>query len=86
MSEEAIPKATEEAVLATIRAELVDADVDHELITPEASFDELGIDSLDAAEVVTALEKRYRVMIFPKDLSGLTVAELVSKVVTDTGA
>lgn len=81
MTSETGAKVTEEAVLATIHAELVDSGVDPELITADAEFDELGIDSLDVAQIITTLEKRFHVMIFPKDLSGVTVAGLVAKVV-----
>ncbi len=51
-------------------------DIDAESVTPEASFDDLGIDSLDMVELISELEERCEIEFGEPD--GLeTVGQLV---------
>ncbi|BCJ75929.1 hypothetical protein CS0771_54730 [Catellatospora sp. IY07-71] len=61
--------------------ELVDLGVEDEAIRPEAKFDELDIDSLDVADLMTSLKKNYGVDIPRRDLIGMTLGQLVERVV-----
>ena len=50
--------------------------VDEEQVTPTASFtDDLGADSLDAVELVMALETEFHIEIPDEDAEGLTNIE-----------
>ncbi len=50
--------------------------VDEELVTPNASFtDDLGADSLDAVELVMALEQEFNLEIPDEDAERLTNIE-----------
>ncbi len=50
--------------------------VDEELVTPNASFtDDLGADSLDAVELVMALEQEFNLEIPDEDAEKLTNIE-----------
>jgi acyl carrier protein len=53
--------------------------LDSSAITPESLIaDDLGADSLDAVELILALEERYDVIIEPEDAEGLkTVRDVV---------
>lgn len=59
-----------EGVIRTLLAE--EFKVDPDAIKPEASFKELGLDSLDVVSFVMALEDRLRVEIPESDLVGVT--------------
>jgi acyl carrier protein len=54
--------------------------IDREAITPEASFDDLGLDSLSQIELVTALRKRLGAIIDDEEMAELSVvSEVVAK-------
>ncbi|MFE0421196.1 acyl carrier protein [Streptomyces sp. NPDC058953] len=56
-------------------------DLDAETVTPEASFDDLGLDSLSQLELATALKKRLGVVISDEELSEVsTVSDIVALV------
>jgi acyl carrier protein len=46
--------------------------VDPEAVRPEATFKEMGLDSLDLVSLVMALEDRFSVEIPEQDLEGVT--------------
>jgi acyl carrier protein len=46
-------------------------DVEEALLTPEATFESLGTDSLDLAEFVMALEEEFDIKIAEDELEGL---------------
>jgi acyl carrier protein len=47
--------------------------IDRDLIVPEASFDDLGLDSLAQIELATALQKRLGVVLTDEEIIDLTV-------------
>ncbi|MEU5162601.1 acyl carrier protein [Streptomyces sp. NPDC020875] len=55
--------------------------LDAEAVVPEATFDDLGLDSLSQLELATALKKRLGVVISDEELSELaTVSDIVALV------
>ena len=62
---------TTEAVEATVVNALKEFGADEELLTREATFEELDVDSLDLAELAQIVEEEYGVQ-----LKGADVAEL----------
>jgi len=49
-----------EAIIKDINSFLVDEfEIDRELISPEATWKEIGIDSLDFVDIVVIIEKNY---------------------------
>jgi acyl carrier protein len=81
---ELVPGDTDAAVREFVHAELVDAGVDDDKITDGAALDDdLGLDSLDLEELLASLEHEYGVKIATADAAGLSVADLVAKVVAD---
>jgi len=53
--------------------------IDRDEVTPEASFDDLGLDSLSQIELVTALRKHLGVAIDDDEMAELsTVSEVVA--------
>jgi acyl carrier protein len=62
---------TVEAVEATVVNALKEFGADEELLTREATFEELDVDSLDLAELAQIVEEQYGVQ-----LKGADVAEL----------
>ncbi|MDF4248884.1 acyl carrier protein [Streptomyces sp. WMMB303] len=72
---------TVEAVRDLIRTELVDSGVEEETLTPDARFDDLDIDSLDAAELMSTLKREYGVTIPRPELAEVTVDQLARRVV-----
>ena len=70
------------AIIAQKLAEQMEIDI--ESITAETDiFDDLGADSLDAVELIMALEDEFNLTIEPEDIEQLTtvgdVAELVDR-------
>ncbi|MEU9094395.1 acyl carrier protein [Streptomyces sp. NPDC048428] len=56
-------------------------DIDKDAISPTATFDDLGLDSLSQLELATAVKKRLGVEISDEELSEISVvADLVSLV------
>ncbi|MEU6222475.1 acyl carrier protein [Streptomyces sp. NPDC047042] len=56
-------------------------EIDKESITPDATFDDLGLDSLSQLELATAVKKRLGVEISDEELSEISVvSDLVSLV------
>ncbi|MER6500846.1 acyl carrier protein [Streptomyces sp. NPDC001455] len=76
---------TAEAVLDLIRAELVDSGVEEDTIEPDAKFDDLDIDSLDAAELMATIKRTYGVTIPRAELADVTVGRLASDVAEKAG-
>lgn len=75
--------ATTTTVLDFIFSELIDLGVEKELIRAEARFDELDIDSLDVADLMTSVKRDYRVTIPRRDLVGITLEQLAERVVAE---
>jgi len=76
---------TTEAVLDLIRTELVDSGVEEETITPDAKFDDLDMDSLDAAELMATIKRQYGVTIPRAELADVTVGSLAASVAEQAG-
>jgi acyl carrier protein len=74
------------AVQEFISSELVDLGVEQDAISPEARIDELDIDSLDVADLMTSIKRDYGVEIPRRDLVGITLSQLVERVVTERPA
>ncbi|WP_141202906.1 acyl carrier protein [Streptomyces griseorubiginosus] len=56
-------------------------DLDPDAVVPEATFDDLGLDSLSQLELATALKKRLSVVISDEELSEIsTVSDIVALV------
>ncbi|KJK41331.1 acyl carrier protein [Streptomyces variegatus] len=47
--------------------------LDRETVVPDASFDDLGLDSLSQIELATALKKRLGIVITDEELSEISV-------------
>ncbi|WP_335936410.1 acyl carrier protein [Streptomyces sp. PTD5-9] len=76
---------TAEAVLDLIRAELIDSGVEEDTIEPDAKFDDLDIDSLDAAELMATIKRTYGVTVPRAELADVTVGQLASDVAQKAG-
>ncbi len=74
------------AVQEFISSELVDLGVEQDAISTEARIDELDIDSLDVADLMTSIKRDYGVEIPRRDLVGITLGQLVERVVTERPA
>ncbi|NGO45828.1 acyl carrier protein [Streptomyces ureilyticus] len=74
-----------EAVLDLIRTELIDSGVEEETITPEAKFDDLDIDSLDAAELMATIKRKFHITIPRAELADVTVGQLAANVAEKAG-
>ena len=74
------------AVEAFLNSELVDLGVEQESLSSDARFDELDIDSLDVADLMTSIKRDYGVEIPRRDLVGITLGQLVERVVTERPA
>lgn len=54
--------------------------MDRSSVLPEATFDELGLDSLSQIELATALQKRLGVVLTDEEVAELsTVSQVVAK-------
>ena len=76
------------SVFDTVKKNIVDIlEVDGDEITLESSFtDQMGADSLDLVEIITAMEEEYEIRIPDKDLEGMTtVGDLVEYLQKTTG-
>lgn len=82
MPQEVDPNAVQEF----LNSELVDLGVEQDAISADARFDELDIDSLDVADLMTSIKRDYGVEIPRRDLVGLTLGQLVERIVTERPA
>lgn len=76
------------SVFDTVKKNIVDIlEVYEDEITLESSFsDQMGADSLDLVEIITAMEEEYEIRIPDKDLEGMTtVGDLVEYLQKTTG-
>jgi acyl carrier protein len=71
---------TPDAVMDLIRRELVECAVE-EPVTVDTRFDELDIDSLDAAEMMMAIKREFGVTLSRSSLTDSTIGQLVDLVV-----
>ncbi|MEU3599211.1 acyl carrier protein [Streptomyces sp. NPDC006798] len=60
--------------------------LDAEAVVPEATFDDLGLDSLSQLELATALKKRLGVVISDEELSELATVSDITALVEQRGA
>jgi len=74
-----------DTVMELIRKELIDCAVE-EPVTVDTRFDDLDIDSIDAAELMTAIKREFGVTIPRSELAEATVGDLVKMVVSGTAA
>jgi acyl carrier protein len=74
------------AVEAFLNSELVDLGVEQDALSADARFDELDIDSLDVADLMTSIKRDYGVEIPRRDLVGITLGQLVQRITTEQPA
>jgi len=56
-------------------------DIDEDIVTPETTIEDLGVDSLDLVEAVMAIEDTFNIKIEDEDLESLkTVNDFVAYV------
>jgi len=67
-----VTESIEERVLAAI---LRSQDVDPGRVTPEATFEELGMNSLDAIALINDLEEQFGIAIPNEEAMGLSSVE-----------
>ncbi|MDT0547513.1 MULTISPECIES: acyl carrier protein [Streptomyces] len=60
--------------------------LDPEEVVPEATFDDLGLDSLSQIELATALKKRLGIVISDEELSEISVVADIVAMVEQKGA
>jgi acyl carrier protein len=71
--------ATNQTVLDFVTDALVSVGAESELVTSDATFEALDIDSLDLAELAQIIEERFEVRLTGEDVTGIkTVADLVA--------
>jgi acyl carrier protein len=74
---------TREQVEAKVYASLVDFGVDEEMVTPEARWADLQVDSLDLVELAQVVEEDFGVQLTGEDIKNLpTVGSVIDLVVT----
>ncbi|MES4909394.1 MULTISPECIES: acyl carrier protein [Streptomyces] len=61
-------------------------DLDPEAVVPEATFDDLGLDSLSQIELATALKKRLGIVITDDELSEIAVVGDIIAIAERKGA
>lgn len=61
-------------------------DLDREQVRPDATFDDLGLDSLAQIELATALKKRLGVVITDAELSEVSVVSDIVALLEQKGA
>ncbi|MFF2848468.1 acyl carrier protein [Streptomyces sp. NPDC058001] len=71
---------TAEAVHDLLRTELVDLGLPEETISAETTIDTLEIDSLDVADLMVTVKREYGVDIRRTELAGVTIGELVDRI------
>lgn len=69
-----------------INTELVGLGVEQDAISADVKFDELDIDSLDVADLMTSIKRDYGVEIPRRDLVGITLGQLVQRIVDERSA
>lgn len=69
-----------------LNTELVDLGVEQDAISADVKFDELDIDSLDVADLMTSIKRDYGVEIPRRDLVGITLGQLVQRIVDEGSA
>lgn len=77
---------TADAAYELVRSELLDCGVEPELVHGDATFEQLDIDSLDAAELLTFVKKEFGVEIRRRDLTDLNIDGLVGRIVAGASA
>ena len=79
---------TPEAILATVQRVLIEEfEIERTLVVPTARLrDDLGLDSLDALDLVVALEKQFSCDISETDAQSIrTVGDVCSRIATRLG-
>ncbi|MFF4961228.1 acyl carrier protein [Streptomyces sp. NPDC001222] len=71
---------TAESVHGLLRTELVALGIPEEATSAETVIDTLEIDSLDLADLMVTVKREYGVDIRRAELAGVTVGELVDRV------
>lgn len=61
-------------------------DLDPETVLPDATFDDLGLDSLSQIELATALKKRLGIVITDDELTEISVVADIVALVEQKGA
>ncbi|MCM6774313.1 phosphopantetheine-binding protein [Nocardia sp. CDC159] len=69
-----------DTVYTLVRNVLVDLGVDGDEFHADAKFDDLDVDSLDIADLMTAIKKEYGIEIPRNELAGVTVRGFVDRV------
>jgi acyl carrier protein len=79
-------QATAASVQEFIIAELVDLGVEEQAIGVGTKIEELGIDSLDIAELLTSIEQDYGVDLPHYEIAGITLRQLVERIISKSSA
>lgn len=75
---------TSEALMTFIREQLVDLGAEEDTIALDTRFDELDIDSLDAADLLREVTRTYGIKIPRRDLVDATIGDLVRRIVAES--
>ncbi|MGW2600449.1 acyl carrier protein [Streptomyces klenkii] len=74
------------SLTAFVTASLADFGAEEDLITPDAAFEDLEIDSLDLVELGQAVKRRFGIQVRPKDMDGVkTVGEALDAIFRTAG-
>lgn len=79
-------QATVASVQEFIITELVDLGVEEHAIDLGMQIQDLGIDSLDVVELLTSIEQDYGLDIQPHDLDGITLRQLIERIISENPA
>lgn len=66
-------------IFETVKKTIVDiCSINEEIVTADASIDNLGIDSFDVVDVISALEDEFEITISDEEIEGIeTVQNIV---------
>ncbi|MCF3101987.1 acyl carrier protein [Streptomyces roseoverticillatus] len=74
------------SLTAFVTESLADFGAEADLITPDATFEDLEIDSLDLVELGQAVKRRFGIQVRPKDMDGVkTVGEALDVICRTAG-
>ncbi|MGK5546385.1 phosphopantetheine-binding protein [Streptomyces sp. URMC 127] len=74
------------SLTAFVTESLTDFGAEPDLITPDATFEDLEIDSLDLVELGQAVKRRFGIQVRPKDMDGVkTVGEALDAIFRTAG-
>lgn len=77
-------EATKDSVYSAVETELIDLGLPEEDISLELRFDEMDLDSLDIADLMSSLKSQFGVNVPRSELSGVTIGGLVERIVSSS--